>query len=113
MHLPPCESHYGDPKYGCCSDEVSVTYTGVITGDWCSPECTGVQKDKCPTDVPAGSTADPQCVGPVEDPSTTQYCALQCSLASIIKDQKAADAQCGNGASCKSVSGVGICTYDD
>jgi hypothetical protein len=49
----------------------------------------------------------------VEDPSTTQYCALICSPTSIIKDQKAADAQCGNRASCKSVSDVGICTYDD
>jgi hypothetical protein len=93
------------------SDEESVTTTGV-TGDFCSPTCTGILKNKCPTDVPAGATAAPQCV--LEDQSTgKKNCGLICSPTSIIKDQKAADAQCGTNASCKAIQTVGLCTYDD
>jgi len=107
---PPSTTHYGDPAAGCLSDETEISIQGT-TGDFCSPKC-GLFK-KCPTDVPAGVSAAPQCA--LSDSASNQkYCALICSPTAEIKDQKAADAQCGTNASCKSVQmGVGICTYDD
>ena len=107
---PAGKTHYGDPKDGCLSDEVEITIQGV-TGDFCTPKCSLLKA--CPTDVPAGVTAGPQCA--LQDSSTgDKYCALICSPSLPIADQKAADAQCGTNASCKSVQmGVGLCTYDD
>merc|ERR1712034_31033 len=73
---PPGNTHYGDPyRASCESDEVNITITGV-TGAVCSPACTGVIiKDKCPSDVPSGTTATPTCA--LEDSSTgAKYCAL-------------------------------------
>merc|ERR1711959_279306 len=71
--------------------------------------CTGILKTKCPSDVPAGVTAAPQCA--LQDSgSGDKYCALLCSPSNIIKDQKAADAQCGTNASCKPIQTVGLCT---
>jgi len=95
-------THYEDPKGGCRSDEVDITIQG-IQGAVCSPACTmGIF---CPSDVPAGVTAAPQCA--LQDSSTQKkYCALICSPSSN-------DAQCGTNASCKSISGTGLCTYDD
>jgi len=106
----PSKTHYGDPKNGCLSDEMEVTIQGVA-GDFCTPKC-GFFKH-CPTDVPTGVTAQPQCA--LQDSSThTKACALICSPTLPILDQKVADSQCGTNASCKSVQmGVGICTYDD
>ena len=52
----------------------------------------------------------------LQDPShpLQKFCALICAPSLPILDQKAADAQCGANASCKSVQlGVGVCTYDD
>merc|ERR1711879_720157 len=67
-------THYGNPADGCMSDEIEVQVQGV-KGDFCSPEC-GVVK-KCPTDVPDGVTAQPQCA--LKDSSTEKkYCALIC-----------------------------------
>jgi len=106
----PSSSHYEDPKGGCQSDEIEITIQGV-TGDMCSPSCSIFKA--CPTDVPAGVTAGPQCALS-DSQSGKKYCALICSPSTPILDQKAADAQCGTNASCKSVQqGVGICTYDD
>lgn len=99
--------HYGDPTNGCESDEQAVQVQGVA-GDFCSPKCTN---GKCPTDVPAGATAKPQCA--LQDPSGNKYCALICSPSLPIANQMVADAQCGINASCKPISGVGLCTYDD
>jgi len=66
---------------------------------------------KCPSDVPAGVTAAPQCA--LQDTSSDKYCALICSPTAIIKDQKLADAACGGtNLSCKPIQTVGICTYD-
>ena len=92
------------------SDEAEITIQGV-TGDFCAPKCSLLKA--CPTDVPEGVTATPQCA--LKDSSTNKkYCALICSPTAFIADQKAADAQCGANASCKSVQmGVGLCTYDD
>jgi len=102
---PAGSSHYEDPKSagGCQSDEIAIQITGV-TGDFCSPKCTGVFKTKCPTDVPAGVTAEPECA--LKDTSDDKYCALICDPSDPN------DATCGK-ATCKSISGTGICTYDD
>jgi hypothetical protein len=108
----PTGTHYGDPKNGCLSDEQEISIQGV-DGDACSPACTGILKNKCPTDVPEGVTAEPQCA--LQDSASgDKFCTLICSPTAVIKDQKAADAQCGANASCKSVQlGIGLCTYDD
>merc|ERR1711959_5011 len=95
------QSHYGDPLSGSClSDEVNITIQGV-SGSVCSPGCTS---SSCPTDVPDGVTASPQCA--LEDASSgKKYCALICEAG---KDNN----QCGK-ASCKVVQDpIGIRTYD-
>jgi len=87
-----------------------------VGGDFCTSAC-GIFKP-CPTDVPDGVTAKPQCALK-EAGSYKEYCALICAPAAAIvggaiADQKAADAQCGDNASCKVAgAGVGLCTYDD
>jgi len=107
---PPTNTHYSDPATGCLSDETEITIQGV-DGDFCSPACSFVKS--CPTDLPAGVTAAPQCA--LQDSaSSKKYCALICSPTLPIRNQQAADAQCGENASCKSVQmGIGLCTYDD
>ena len=96
-------THYEDPKpNGCRSDEEAIQIQGV-QGDFCTPECQGTT---CPTDVPYGVTASPQCA--LQDASGKKYCALLCSPSGAV-----GDSQCGENASCKSIDGVGICTYDD
>ena len=80
-----------------------------IDGSFCSPACDS--SGSCPSDVPSGVTAQPTCA--LKDQSGNQECALICSPSLPIRDQKAADAQCGSNASCKSIQGTGICTYDD
>jgi C1A family cysteine protease len=106
----PSTSHYEDPSGGCMSDEVAIQIQGV-DGDFCSPKC-GLIKS-CPTDVPSGVTATPQCALK-SSAGGQKYCALICSPSLPIVDQKAADAQCGANASCKEAGvGVGLCTYDD
>ena len=99
---PAGNSHYGDPKAGCQSDEIAIQITGVA-GDVCSPQCTGPFKTKCPTDVPAGVTAEPKCA--LKDTAGDHYCILECTPAQ--------NDACGPNASCKAISGVGLCTYDD
>lgn len=95
-------AHYGDPNKpsGCEQDEIRVKITGVA-GEVCSPPC--AKDGSCPTDVPSGVTASPQCV--LNDGQGDKYCVLVCSAAE--------DAQCGANASCKSAQGGGLCTYDD
>jgi len=94
-------THYGDPAGGCDSDEKSVQVQG-LSGDFCSPACTGTFQNKCPSDVPTGVTAQPQCA--LQDAgSGAKYCALICTPG-------ADDGACGTG-SCQAISGVGICTY--
>jgi len=105
----PSSTHYSDPSTGCKTDEAEITIQSV-SGDFCAPTC-GIFKS-CPTDVPSGVTAQPQCA--LQDASSGQsYCALICSPTAKITNQRAADAQCGSNASCKALSGVGVCTYDD
>merc|ERR1712217_1000423 len=91
----PSGKHYEDPKDGCSADEVDITIQGV-SGAVCSPACNG---NTCPTDVPSGVTASPQCA--LKDASSgKQYCALICSPGS--------NDECGTNASCKSIQGTGI-----
>ena len=90
-------NHYGNPAAGCMPDEVAVKIQGV-DGGICAPSCSG---SSCPTDVPAGCTAQPQCA--LQDGAThKRYCAVICNHQS----------NCGEGASCKMIGFVGICTYD-
>merc|ERR1711959_321090 len=103
-------SHYEDPKpNGCQADEQAIQIQGV-KGDFCTPKCTGIFKTKCPTDVPAGVTAKPQCA--LKDTSGNKYCALICSPSTDEASLRAGDAACGK-ATCKAIQGVGLCTYDD
>lgn len=94
---PPGPSHYENPKDGCRSDEEPVRISG-IPGELCSPDCT---KAACPTDVPSGVTADPECV--LQDTAHHKRCALVCKRSS----------ECGAGARChKPQPSIGLCTYD-
>ena len=96
-------THYEDPKpNGCRADEEAIQISGVA-GDFCTPQCVGTT---CPTDVPPGVTATPTCA--LQDASGNKFCALMCTPGS-----KTQDSQCGETASCKPISGIGICTYDD
>ena len=69
--------------------------------DLCAPRCT--VDGSCPRDVPSGTTAPPDCA--IEE-DNERLCALVCVPA-------AAAAGCPDGASCKAIQGVGLCTYDN
>ena len=74
FELGDINGHYEDPKpNGCGSDEKAIKINGV-TGDFCSPKCTGTE---CPSDVPTGVTATPTCA--LKTPFGAKYCALICS----------------------------------
>jgi len=104
-------THYGDPATGCMSDELEIQIQG-IDGDFCTPACSLTKE--CPADVPSGVTAAPQCALQDATDPTKKYCALMCSPSLPIRDQNAADAQCGATGSCKEAAvGIGLCTYDD
>jgi hypothetical protein len=96
---PSPSSHYEDPFAGCGSDEIAVAITGTA-GQVCAPKCN--PDSSCPTDVPEGVTAVPQCA--LQDPSGNKYCILECL----------SQMNCGDKASCKNASPTqyGICTYD-
>merc|ERR1711998_427487 len=103
-------SHYEDPKPdGCMTDEVGIQIQG-ISGDFCTPKCTGILKMSCPADVPAGVTAKPQCA--LRSTGGDKFCALICSPSTDAESLKAGDAMCGT-ATCKPIQGLGLCTYDD
>merc|ERR1719465_372069 len=90
----PGGSHYEEPP--CRSDEQAVQVQGV-SGDFCAPDCTN---SACPTDVPSGVTAQPQCI--LQSSSGNKSCALVCNPSDANKE-------CGAG-SCQSIQGTGICT---
>merc|ERR1712110_950762 len=93
-------THYGNPTGGCMSDEMTGKIQGV-DGDACLPKCTGVLKHTCPTDYPAGDTAQGMCI--LKDQSGDHFCVLVC------KGQ--ATGTCPTGASCEDIQGIGICMY--
>merc|ERR1712166_314148 len=98
------QTHYGDPANGCESDEQAVQVQGVA-GKFCAPDCTSAA---CPTDVPAGVTAAPQCA--LKTTTGDKKCALICSPTDKWSDLRAGDAQCGTG-TCQAIQSVGLCTY--
>lgn len=91
----PGSTHYEKPP--CRSDEIEVQIQG-LTGVTCSPKCDGTS---CPSDVPQGTTATPQCA--LQDATSgDKYCALTCLLGG-----------CPSGAKCRHSGLMGICMYDD
>jgi len=77
--------------------EAQVQGTG---GELCAPSCDG---QACPTDVPAGTRAKPQCI--LQDASSgKKYCALSCLL----------PFSCPSGAKCARIGGLtGVCVYPE
>jgi len=87
----PSTTHYEKPP--CQSDEMAAQIQGA-DGELCAPHC---DTTACPTDVPPGTTAKPNCV--LQDSSTgSKYCALTCFLGG-----------CPSGAKCSGIKG--ICLY--
>ena len=66
-------THYGNPSTGCESDEQAVKVQG-LSGDFCSPKCDST--GSCPSDVPKGDTATPECA--LRTTTGDKYCALIC-----------------------------------
>ena len=100
---PGPAGHYEDPNTtgSCRTDEDDIQIEGV-SGNFCSPHC-GILK-ACPTDVPSGTTARPECVLEKQGTSHPTNCALICTPGS--------DDSCPAKASCKPIQTVGVCTYD-
>lgn len=102
-------TNYGDPLSGkCLPGELAVQIQG-LSGAFCSPSCSA--SAACPTDVPAGTTATPQCALETAGKSSPTNCALICSQSLPIPDD--ASDSCPAKASCKAIGGVGICTYNN
>jgi len=94
---PGGASHYEKPP--CQDDEAKASVTDT-DGSVCAPECAD---QDCPTDVPEGVTAVPQCA--LSDQSGGKYCALLCQ----------GDDECGSDpdAECAhpQAGAPGICVY--
>jgi len=91
----PSTTHYEKPP--CQSDEMEAQIQGA-DGEVCAPHCDGGAA--CPTDVPPGTKATPQCA--LQDQSGKKYCALMCGFSS----------GCPSGAKCARVGGiVGVCVF--
>jgi len=91
----PSTTHYEKPP--CQSDETIAQVDGA-SGSFCAPSC---DTTACPTDVPPGTSAKPNCA--LQDSSTgSKYCALTCFLGG-----------CPTGATCNMLGLRGICTYPD
>lgn len=104
-------SHYGPPPEGCEKDEKAFQIQG-IPGGICAAKCTDFLP--CPSDVPDGVTAVPQCA--LQDQSGLHYCVLVCQSEKGGTGLRGGlgDDQCGD-ATCRPVpgqGGIGICTYD-
>ena len=77
-------THYGNPSTGCESDEQAVKVQG-LSGDFCSPKCDST--GSCPSDVPWGDTATPECA--LRTTTGDKYCALICQSDSDCGSQVA------------------------
>ena len=93
----------GDPATGCEKDEQAVQVQRV-PGDSCSPACSS--SGVCPSDVPSGDTAKPQCA--LQSPTGSKYCALVCAPSKLRLN--GAQGECGKG-TCESIQGAGLCAY--
>ena len=93
---PQPASHYTNPKTGCAYDEkpMSVDRSGAMI---CAPKCVKsggiIPHEKCPTDVPSGSTAEPSCEY-IDYDTDIKYCSLDCRVDPKYK------LQCPEGATC-------------
>lgn len=87
----------------------------------CAPKCTAFRP--CPSDLPEGVTASPQCA--LKSPDGNTYCALICSpnergdtngfmlrASNNAGEGGAGGGECG-AATCQAIGGAGICTYSD
>jgi hypothetical protein len=97
-------SYYEDPINGCNSGEEYYSVPGA-SGSFCSPPCDG--SGNCPA-APSGISAQAQCA--LTDVAGDKYCALVCGGSGNDDDD---GSHCGDNATCKPLSGSGICTYDD
>merc|ERR1711988_643355 len=86
---------YGDPKNGCCSDEVAGQLTGVSGYDVCLPRANG---STCPTNQRGGNG---QTAPIVQDQKGNRYCAVMCNPSTT----------CQNGARCEYPHNVQLQTY--
>jgi len=92
-------THYEKPP--CQADEQAVRIQNV-DGTFCSPKC---GTTSCPTDVPVGVTAAPQCV--LNNPQGGHNCAIIC-------DPSDNGLPCGKKMQCAPIpntNGLGICDY--
>lgn len=97
---PPGTNPWADPNAGTCPNgEKPVQVTG-LKGSFCSPVCK--KTSDCPA-APTGTSATPECVLELSGSQTPTNCALIC----------ANGATCPAKASCKSIQGTGICTFDN
>lgn len=90
----PATGHYEKPP--CQSDEMDARVQGV-NGAVCAPRC---DSSRCPSDVPPGTTAQPQCAL-LDSATGSKYCALICT----------SDSSCPSGATCGAVGSASICVY--
>jgi hypothetical protein len=96
----PSSADYEDPNAGPCNQGEEAVQIQGVSGSFCSPSCAS---GPCPTNVPAGTTAQPQCALEVQGQTKPTMCALICQQSS----------KCPANASCKMVQGsIGLCTYD-
>merc|ERR1719329_768784 len=98
----PGGGHYGNPTSGCKADEEAVSIQG-LAGDFCSPGCSTLHS--CPTDVPGGATALPECILEAQGSQTPNHCALICG------GSGGHGGTCPPGASCEQIQNTGLCTY--
>merc|ERR1712217_588348 len=92
---PSGSAHYEQPP--CRSDEIEVQVQGA-SGVMCSPSCTD---SPCPSNIPAGVTARPECV--LQDSQANRYCALVCGSDS--------DCDQAHGATCQALGSISLCMY--
>jgi len=83
--------------FDCSSDDVRGEVQDA-SGFICASKC-AADTFNCPTDVPVGTTAQPQCM--LQDVDRGPFCALLCQV----------DSQCPNGARCRQMKQVGLCLF--
>lgn len=90
---------------GCHADEMNGRIQGV-EGSICLPKCQRklVVFKYCPK-APDGYNAKAKCL--IQESNGTQLCGLECDPSDPTSCNP--DAQCN----CRSIEGIGICTYDD
>jgi len=97
----PAGGPYADPNAGPCpAGSTAVQITG-LQGSFCSPKC-GLFA-KCPK---SPSAAEAKCVLETAGSQKPTQCALICTPSALA-------GECPAKASCKAISGTGLCTYDE